>query len=60
MSAEGSPASINLAHEPDFRLGVLLVRPSRREIGEGQTRELLEPRMMQALVALARHADEVV
>ncbi|WP_293901508.1 winged helix-turn-helix domain-containing protein [Phenylobacterium sp.] len=52
--------AVDLAHEADFRLGPLLVRPSRRETGEGPARNLLEPRVMQVLVALARQPDDVV
>jgi TolB-like protein len=52
--------AMDLAREADFRLGPLLVRPSRREAGEGQARQLLEPRVMQVLVALSRQPDEVV
>jgi len=53
-------SAIDLAREADFRLGGLLVRPSRREAGEGEARRVLEPRVMQAIVALARQPDEVV
>jgi DNA-binding winged helix-turn-helix (wHTH) protein len=59
--AAGSPSSqILLAREPDFALGRLQVRPSRGEVQvEGRT-ERLEPRVMQALVALAvRDGDTV-
>src|SRR6476469_8824085 len=52
--------AMDLAREADFRVGPLLVRPSRREAGEGAARQLLEPRVMQVLVALARQPDEVV
>src|SRR6187397_114806 len=53
-------SAMDLARETDFRLGGLLVRPSRREAGEGAARSVLEPRVMQVLVALARQPDEVV
>lgn len=52
------PAS--LADEDDFRLGSILVRPSLREVCRGETREILEPRVMQVLVALARSKGAVV
>lgn len=52
--------SVDLAREADFRLAGLLVRPSRREAGEGAERRVLEPRVMQALVVLAAEPDEVV
>src|SRR4051812_33308659 len=62
--ADGLPTdgemSVDLAREGDFRLGPLLVRPSRREAGEGAERRTLEPRVMQALVVLAGQPDEVV
>ncbi len=51
---------IDLAHEADFRLGNLVVSPSTREVARGDLREMLEPRVMQVLVALYRAAGEVV
>lgn len=59
MIADLSPP-IDLAREPDFELGGLLLRPSLREIGAGEARETLEPRVVQVLVALARRLDQVV
>jgi hypothetical protein len=46
---------IDLAHTPDFRLGRLSVRPSVRQIvrDDGEE-EVLEPRVMQVLIALLR------
>jgi DNA-binding winged helix-turn-helix (wHTH) protein len=41
-----------LAHEADFDLGAWHVSPSIREVACGARRELLEPRVMQVLVAL--------
>ena len=53
-------ARVDLAHERDFALGCVEIRPSRREIvGEG-LREILEPRVMRVLVALARANGEIV
>jgi DNA-binding winged helix-turn-helix (wHTH) protein/TolB-like protein len=55
-----APGRIDLANEPDFQLGGLAIRPSRREVegfGIGQT---LQPRVMQVLVALMRPTSEVV
>jgi DNA-binding winged helix-turn-helix (wHTH) protein/tetratricopeptide (TPR) repeat protein len=50
-----SGARVDLAHAADFRLGPLQVSPSTREIvGEDGVREILEPRVMQVFVALAR------
>jgi Tol biopolymer transport system component/DNA-binding winged helix-turn-helix (wHTH) protein len=51
---------IDLAHEADFRLGSLLISPSTREVARGDLREMLEPRVMQVLVALYRAGGEVV
>lgn len=46
---------IELAHEPAFALGALSVEPGTREIvGNDGTREVVEPRVMQVLVALAQ------
>jgi len=53
-------SAIDLAHESDFRIGSLLVSPSTREVARGDLREMLEPRVMQVLVALYRAAGEVV
>jgi DNA-binding winged helix-turn-helix (wHTH) protein/TolB-like protein len=51
---------IELAQEADFTLGALRVRPSRREVVAGGTRHILQRRVMQVLVALARPTAEVV
>jgi TolB-like protein/DNA-binding winged helix-turn-helix (wHTH) protein len=51
---------VDLAHEVDFVLGPVTVRPARREIvGEG-LQEVLEPRVMQVLVALARAEGQIL
>ncbi|MCC6918915.1 MAG: winged helix-turn-helix domain-containing protein [Alphaproteobacteria bacterium] len=60
MNAEPNPTSITLAREPAFRLGSLEVRPATREIVDAEGREVLEPRVMQVLVALARVDGAVV
>jgi TolB-like protein/tetratricopeptide (TPR) repeat protein len=60
MSAEDRASAIDLGREADFRLGGLAVRPSRRELVAGAERSIIEPRVMQVLVALARRAGEVV
>lgn len=61
MSADFLPTSaIDLASAPDFALGPLRVRPSLREVQAGTTTERLEPRVMQALVALAERPGEVL
>lgn len=54
------PAPINLAHEADFALGKTRIRPALRQFATDNTQELIEPRVMQVLVALARRAEEVV
>lgn len=53
------PVRIDLAHEADFALGPLLVRPSIKEIERSGEREVIEPRVMQVLVALSK-ADGAV
>jgi len=60
MSADQAPISVDLAGEPDFTLGALRVRPSLREVVDGGEREVLEPRVMQVLVVLARRRGQVV
>jgi DNA-binding winged helix-turn-helix (wHTH) protein len=60
VSAEPQLERIILAQEAEFMLGELRISPSKREvIGSGQ-RELLQPRIMQVLVALARRRGKVV
>ena len=51
---------IVLAKEPDFRLGGLQVCPSTRRVSADGTVEVLQPRIMQVLVALAGRRGEVV
>src|SRR5215468_8740677 len=51
---------IDLAQEPDFALGASKVSPSTREVLRGSERELLEPRLMQVLVALFQANGRVV
>src|SRR5262249_16032956 len=51
---------IDLAREPDFALGASRVSPSSREVLGGNERELLEPRLMQVLVALFQANGRVV
>jgi eukaryotic-like serine/threonine-protein kinase len=59
MNADPAPRPVDLAQEPDFALGKLSVRPSSREVVQGNEREVLEPRVMQVLVLLARHRGQV-
>ncbi len=51
---------IDLAHTRDFALGNYWVRPSAREIEGPGWNEVLEPRIMQVLVALAQTNGAVV
>jgi len=51
---------VDLAHEAAFSLGALEIRPATREAVAGEATEVLEPRVMQVLVALARRRGEVV
>ncbi len=58
-TATSTPA-IRLAHESRFALGALTVDPPSREVERDGLRETLEPRVMQALVLLAKKTDGVV
>ncbi|KQW82354.1 hypothetical protein ASC65_08820 [Brevundimonas sp. Root1279] len=49
-----------LAHEADFHLGELLVRPSLGEVGANGATQHLEPRVMRVLVALVRAEGAVL
>jgi adenylate cyclase len=60
MTADQPPMTIDLAREPVFAIGPLSVSPSTREVSAGDIEEILEPRVMQVLVALARGAGAVV
>ena len=51
---------IDLAHASDFALGAIKVRPSCREIEHNGNRAILEPRVMQVLVALVEGDGAVV
>lgn len=52
-------ALIVLAHEEPFRLGGIEVKPAIRSVSANGKHEIVEPRVMQVLVALAR-ADGTV
>ncbi|HLK26422.1 MAG TPA: winged helix-turn-helix domain-containing protein [Caulobacteraceae bacterium] len=60
--ASGGPAAsvVDLAREPDIRLGPAKIRPSRRELVVEGRRVRLEPRVMQVLVALTAAHGGVV
>ena len=64
MTAENdrpdASSPIELAREQEFALGVLRVSPSTREVVRGAESELLEPRVMQVLVALFQANGRVV
>ena len=51
---ETESAAVILAQSPPFTLGALNVRPATREVEAAEFRDVLEPRVMQVLVALAR------
>jgi TolB-like protein/DNA-binding winged helix-turn-helix (wHTH) protein len=53
-------AAIDLSHEADFTLGGAVVKPSLRVFALNGAEEIIEPRVMQVLVALARRCGEVV
>jgi DNA-binding winged helix-turn-helix (wHTH) protein/tetratricopeptide (TPR) repeat protein len=52
--------AMSLAHLEPFRLGAVEVRPATREVLGPEGREVIEPRIMQVLVTLARAEGEVV
>jgi DNA-binding winged helix-turn-helix (wHTH) protein len=52
--------AINLIDEPDFWLGRLHVVPASREIVTPSGNELIEPRVLQVLVCLAKADGQVV
>ena len=54
------PGRVVLAHEPPFTLGRLKVDPATRQVAANGRSETLEPRVMQALVALARANGGIV
>ncbi|TAJ68479.1 MAG: tetratricopeptide repeat protein [Phenylobacterium sp.] len=51
---------MQLAHQPAFSLGTLEVRPPTCEVVSPLGREILQPRVMQTLVALAQAGGAVV
>jgi DNA-binding winged helix-turn-helix (wHTH) protein/tetratricopeptide (TPR) repeat protein len=60
MTTDAAPKTIELTAEPPFQIGSLEVRPATLEVLADGKRELLEPRVMQVLVALARRRGEMV
>lgn len=58
---ESANGRIALAHEPPFRLGPLLVEPAMRRLAHDEGgEEILEQRVMQVLVALARAGGAIL
>jgi len=53
------PAAMQLATAPAFRLGPLSIDPPARKLSAGEHSEMVEPRVMRVLVALANEAGEV-
>src|SRR5690348_10658447 len=53
-------AAIRLADVGPFRLGELRVQPATRQLFRGDSTEVLEPRVMQVLVALAQADGAVI
>ena len=51
---------VELASEPDFEIGALHVSPALRVLRVPDREEVIEPRAMQVLVALARANSAVV
>lgn len=61
MTTASEPAAgVDLAQEPDFRLGGLLVSPSTGRVRSAQGEQRVEPRVMQVLTVLVREAGRTV
>ena len=58
--SEAGQAFIDLVREPVFPLAGMQVSPPSRELLVGGTAVMLQPRIMQVLIALARRRGEVV
>jgi adenylate cyclase len=54
------PARVVLAHEPPLTLGKLRINPATRLIENGDGCDIVEPRIMQVLVTLARANGAIV
>jgi TolB-like protein len=59
-TVNGDLPPLDLAREAGFALGRAQVSPATREVVCGESRELLEPRVMQVLVTLYRRRGTVV
>jgi adenylate cyclase len=60
MTADDRPMMMDLARVAPFALGELRVQPATREVVADGASQVLEPRIMQVLVALARRRGAVV
>ena len=60
MDGADPRSPVDLAREPRFTLGGIEVRPSSREVIAAGGPRVVEPRVMQVLVALARRRGDVV
>ena len=60
IDTPGPAETINLADTADFDLGALRVQPSRRRVSGGAQEDLVEPRVMQVLIALAEAGGAVL
>ncbi len=58
--ASGPDGRVDLASEAAFSLGAAMVRPALLEVTAAGRTQILQPRVMQVLVALARRRGEVV
>lgn len=56
----GIPSRVVLAHEGRFTLGKLTIEPATRLVATRERSEILEPRVMQVLVALVRANGDIV
>ena len=60
-SATEHPRQVDLAHEPPFRLAGLAVTPALRQaVRDDGVSEVVEPRVMQVLVALVRADGQIL
>ena len=59
-TTDDPPRGVDLAKVPDFALGSLEVSPSTARVRMGADERRVEPRVMQVLVVLARHAPRTV
>lgn len=62
MADRDSPfeRKIHLAHEPPLHIGAILLCPPTRELIGPDRRAVLEPRVMQVMIALAQTPNEII